>query len=65
MFYKVICNKLYKFLSVRYSNVSLSPILDKNKKVKQHIKKKTHKPNALRFWVEDVISLYINLCLII
>jgi len=39
--------------------VSLSPTLSKNEKVEQHIRKKTHKPNALRFWVEGgVISLY-------
>jgi len=44
---------------VRYSSVSLSPTLGKNEKVEQHIKKKTHKPNALRFRVESgVIPLY-------
>ena len=44
---------------VRYSSVSLSPTLSRNEKVKQHIRKKTHKPNALRFWVEgDVIPLH-------
>jgi len=32
--------------------VSLSPTLCRNEKVEQHIRKKTHKPNALRFWVE-------------
>jgi len=32
--------------------VSLSPTLSRNEKVEQHIRKKTHKPNALRFWVE-------------
>jgi len=37
---------------VRYSSVSLSPTLGKNEKVEQHIRKKTRKPNALRFWVE-------------
>jgi len=37
---------------VRYSNMSLSPTLGRNEKVEQHIRKKTHKPNALRFWVE-------------
>ena len=40
---------------VRYPNVSLSPTLSRNEKVEQHIKKKTHKPNALRFLVEDGI----------
>ena len=44
---------------VRYSSVSLSPTLSRNEKVEQHIRKKTHKPNALRFWVEGgVIPLY-------
>jgi len=38
---------------VGYSSVSLSPTLGKNEKVKQHIKKKTHKHNVLRFWVES------------
>jgi len=43
---------------VRYPSVSLSPTLSRNEKVEQHIKKKTHKRNALRFWVEGgVISL--------
>jgi len=44
---------------VRYSSVSLNPTLGRNEKVEQYIRKKTHKPNALRFWVEcDIISLY-------
>jgi len=44
---------------VRYLSVSLSPTLSRSEKVEQHIRKKTHKPNALRFWVEgDVILLY-------
>jgi len=43
---------------VGYPIVSLSLTLNRNEKVEQHIRKKTHKPNALRFWVEgDVISL--------
>ena len=43
----------------RYSSVSLSPTLSRNEKVEQHIKKKTRKPNVLRFWVEGgVIFLY-------
>jgi len=37
---------------VRYPSVSLSPTLSRNKKVEQHIRKKTHKLNPLRFWVE-------------
>jgi len=44
---------------VRYSSVSLSLILGRNEKVEQHIRKKTHKPNVLRFWVEGgIIPLY-------
>jgi len=44
---------------VRYPSVSLSLTLSRNEKVEQHIRKKTHKPNALRFWVKGgVISLY-------
>jgi len=34
---------------VRYSSVSLSPILGMNDKVEQCIRKKIHRPNALRF----------------
>jgi len=44
---------------LRYSSVSLSFTLGRNEKVEQHIRKKTHKPNVLRFWVEGgVILLY-------
>jgi len=44
---------------VRYSSVSPSPILGRNEKVEQYIRNKTHKPIALRFWVEGgVIPLY-------
>ena len=51
---------------VRYSSVSQSPTLGRNEKVEQHIRKKTHKPNALRFWVEGgVIPLYVGSCLIV
>jgi len=46
--------------------VSLSPTLDRNEKVDQHIRKKTRKLNALRFWVEGgVIPLYIGSVLIL
>jgi len=47
--------------------VSLSFTLSRNEKVEQYIRKKTHKPNALRFWVESgVIPLYgLTLCLIL
>jgi len=59
---EIIQNLLKLFLSlpvVRYPNVSLSPTLSRNEKVEQHIRKKIHKPNVLRFWVEGgVISLY-------
>jgi len=37
---------------VRYSSVSLSLTLGRNEKVEQYIRKKTHKPKALRFWIE-------------
>ena len=37
--------------------MSLSPTLGRNEKVEQYIRKKTHKSNALRFWIEgSVIS---------
>ena len=42
---------------VRYSTVSRSPSLGRNEKFEQHIRKKTHKPNALRFWVEGGVIL--------
>jgi len=46
--------------------VSLSSTLGMNEKVEQHIRKKTHKPNALRFWVESgVIPLYVGSILIL
>jgi len=46
--------KGYSFLKiyasfVRYLSVSLSLTLSRNEKVKQQIRKKTYKPNALRF----------------
>ena len=51
---------------VRYSSVSLSPTFGRNEKVEQHTRKKTRKPNALRFWVEGgVISLYVGSVLIL
>jgi len=45
---------------VGYPSVSLSPILNKNEKVKQYIRKKIHKPIALRFWVKGGV---IPLCM--
>jgi len=41
---------------VRYLSVSLSPTLSRNEKVEQHIRKKTYKPNALKFWVEGGVT---------
>ena len=41
--------KLIKWKPVKYRSVSLSPTLSRNKIVEQHIRKKIHKPNALRF----------------
>jgi len=32
--------------------LSLEGRLGRNEKVEQYVRKKTHKPNALRFWVE-------------
>ena len=59
-----IFNNIY--YSVRYSSVSLSPTLGRNEKVEQHIRKKTHKLNVLRFWVEgSVIPLYVGSVLIL
>jgi len=40
------------FMNVRYLSASLSLTLSRNQKVEQHIRKKTHKSNALRFSVE-------------
>jgi len=37
-------------------SVSLSPTLGRNEKVKHHIRTKTHKPIALRFWVESGVN---------
>jgi len=38
-------------------SVILSPILAKNEKVENYIRIKTHKPIALRFWVESGVSV--------
>jgi len=44
---------------VGYPSMSLSPTLSRNEKIEQHIRKKTHKANVLRFWVEgSVIPLF-------
>jgi len=50
----------------RYLSVILTFILGKNKKVEQHIRKKTHKSNVLGFWIEGgVIRLYVDSVLIL
>jgi len=38
------------------SNVSLSPTWNRNEKVKQHKKKKTHKIIVLRFWIKSDVN---------
>jgi len=43
--------------SVRNPSVSLSPTLTRNEKVEHYIRIKTHKPIALRFWVESGVSI--------
>ena len=43
--------------NVRNSSVSLSPTLTRNEKVEHYIRIKTHKPIALRFWVESGVSV--------
>jgi len=47
---------------VRPPSMSLSPTLSRNEKFEQHIRKKTHKPNALGFWIEGGVSFsYVGL----
>jgi len=41
---------------VRNPSVSLRPTLTRNEKVEHYIRIKTHKPIALRFWVESGVS---------
>jgi len=41
---------------VRNPSVSLSPTLTRNEKVEHYIRIKTHKPIALRFWVESGVN---------
>ena len=43
-------------ICVRNSSVILSPTLAKNEKVEHYIRIKTHKPIALRFWVESGVN---------
>jgi len=45
---------------VRYLNVSLHPILKMNENIEQHIRKKTHKPNTLKFWIEGGVIYYLS-----
>jgi len=42
---------------VRNPSVILSPTLARNEKVEHYIRIKTHKPIALRFWVESGVSI--------
>ena len=42
---------------VKNPSVSLSPTLTRNEKVEHYIRIKTHKPIALRFWVESGVSV--------
>jgi len=42
--------------TVRYPSVCLSPTLSINEKVEQRIRKKIHKPIALRFWIEGGVD---------
>jgi len=42
---------------VRNPSVSLSPTFARNEKVEHYIRIKTHKPIALRFWVESDVSV--------
>ena len=44
---------------VRNPSVRLSPTLTRNEKVEHHIRIKTHKPIALRFWVESGVNAYV------
>jgi len=41
----------------RNPSVSLSPTLARNEKVEHYIRIKTHKPIALRCWVESGVSV--------
>ena len=63
IFYFVVRNMkmlITTYLStIRYLSVSLSLTLSRNEKVEQYIKKKTHKPNALKFWVEDDVIFFV------
>jgi len=47
----------WAFQFVRNPSVSLSPTLVRNEKVEHYIRIKTHKPIALRFWVESGVSV--------
>ena len=41
--------------NVEFSNINLSFILNKYKKFKPYIRKKTYKFNTLKFWVKNCI----------
>ena len=49
-----IYNETHTLLGIQ---VSLSPTLTRNEKVEHYIRIKTHKPIALRFWVESGVSV--------
>jgi len=42
---------------VRNPSVSISPTLTRNEKVEYYIRIKTHKPIALKFWVESGVNV--------
>ena len=42
---------------VRNPSVILSPTLARNERVEHYIRIKTHKPIALRFWVESGVGI--------
>jgi len=53
---RYLSNIIWK-AAVRNPSVSLSPTLTRNEKVEHYIRIKTHKPIALRFWVESGVSV--------
>jgi len=54
---------LYRIIVVRYSSLSLSPTLNKNEKVKQYTRKKTHKSTVF-FGLKVALFLYVYLAYI-
>jgi len=47
---------------IRNPSVSLSPTFARNEKVEHYIRIKTHKPIALRFWVESSVNAFSDKC---